>query len=266
MCKQLLACRYSGIVLHLLSDPYILIFPTAEILLSLGDHFSRSDNSHFTFFMWGSLSSLGSVVEVFMPLISETTWSSPGPFALLGSLSLTQTEVSDSTIPESLPPLHTPVGLWSDSDLTVTSLFMFSWDTSLVLNLFSRLIVTDNFFPLTFSGMSHPSSLTGKSSGSMQTVSGNFPKSSSVWGAHKDLKLTTGCVTPGISTPRPLQSFSITVSTYVLILRSHFLSCLVGCRFTMTSLPPFRFVSRGMLPLGLICSVVPRHTLKSAFL
>ena len=34
----------------------------------------------------------------------------------------------------------------------------------------------------------------------------------------------------------------------------------------MTSLPPFRLVARGNVPLGTICRVVPKQMLKSAAL
>lgn len=43
-------------------------------------------------------------------------------------------------------------------------------------------------------------------------------------------------------------------------------TCLVGCRFTMTSFPPRRLVARGRFPLGRICREVPRVMDRSAFL
>ena len=48
--------------------------------------------------------------------------------------------------------------------------------------------------------------------------------------------------------------------------RRRALTCLVGCRLQMTSLPPRRFVASGSVPLGTICSVVPRQMLRSAAL
>ena len=44
------------------------------------------------------------------------------------------------------------------------------------------------------------------------------------------------------------------------------LTYLVGCRLQMTSFPLLRFVSRGKVPLGTICSVVPKHIERSALL
>lgn len=43
-------------------------------------------------------------------------------------------------------------------------------------------------------------------------------------------------------------------------------TCFVGCKLTMTSLPPCFLVANGKLPLGTICSVVPKHIFKSATL
>lgn len=42
------------------------------------------------------------------------------------------------------------------------------------------------------------------------------------------------------------------------------LTCLVGCRLTITTFPPLRFVSSGRSPLGLICKDVPRVSARSA--
>lgn len=44
------------------------------------------------------------------------------------------------------------------------------------------------------------------------------------------------------------------------------LTCLVGCRLTITTFPPLRFVRSGRSPLGLICMDVPRVSARSAFL
>ena len=43
-------------------------------------------------------------------------------------------------------------------------------------------------------------------------------------------------------------------------------TCFVGCRLHITRRPPYFFVYKGRLPLGIICNVVPRHILKSATL
>lgn len=44
------------------------------------------------------------------------------------------------------------------------------------------------------------------------------------------------------------------------------LTCLVVCRLTTASFPPFRFVMRGRSPLGLICMDVPSVSARSACL
>lgn len=44
---------------------------------------------------------------------------------------------------------------------------------------------------------------------------------------------------------------------------SNSLTCLVFCKLTMTSFPPFFLVINGRLPLGSICREVPRHMDKS---
>lgn len=61
------------------------------------------------------------------------------------------------------------------------------------------------------------------------------------------------------------KKFKITVNTSKY--KKHWLlTCFVGCRLQMTSFPPYFIVSKGKLPLGMICSVVPKHILKSAIL
>lgn len=44
------------------------------------------------------------------------------------------------------------------------------------------------------------------------------------------------------------------------------LTCFVGCKLHITRRPPYFFVYKGRLPLGIICKVVPKHMLRSATL